>query len=732
MPFIPAPPGAKFSQGSFFETLADIAPILREAYVEGRRYAEQRDIQLRKTEADILTQQAQIDAFIGNLNTAQAQLAAQHNLDPTELESHFAPLRQQLESRRAEYDKLLTRRTPRGTASEPPTTTATGTPASPPAVEPPTAQPTRGALGTVTPLKVKTQVESQQLRNEAARLQLDVTKADMGRQYQLSSEGKPIRRFEPWEEMRNTFQSLQSNLGSDIKGPDGTSIFSYADASGSSPRIAAAADLAPRDWTLDPRAQPYATIITDAANRHGIDPALLAATADAESSFNPTAHNPEGDAHGMFQITRATAARYGVTDPAQLRDPSVAADVAARIIADNKSMAGEQGTVEDLATLYHAGTLTGAANGPKTQDYAGRVARKYRSFGGTQYPSESPATNPYGTPAAVARDLLQSTDFPSFATFTRMAPSEQAKLLYLGMTYGNFELDRRYKEGMLAQWNKSNPRSTPIERERARVLTALDRGTKLLAPYLDAGGGLIASKIDPNMTTTERDIPPAALIEHLYGTGSMDPVDVQRGIDNLNRLALKGDATTDVSGGDIQNLKVLTIDENGKGVWSTAMDSKAILGGTTPQFIDGILKWRAAVNKALPYYRLLVDAETIDPALTPFVDQMIGHPLTLALLMRLKGPKRVEEARVRFGSVSTEIQKFLQGASISAELGEGVSARANEDAMLGPDNARQLEEMLRGQGLDALLPGGLAPDDRNAIYKNLQDLQNQLNDLPSE
>ncbi len=59
-------------------------------------------------------------------------------------------------------------------------------------------------------------------------------------------------------------------------------------------------------------------LIAQAAQRYGIDPALVAAVADVESGFNARAVSPKG-AIGAMQLIPTTAADYLVTDPYDLR-----------------------------------------------------------------------------------------------------------------------------------------------------------------------------------------------------------------------------------------------------------------------------------------------------------------------------------------------------------------------------------------------------------------------------
>jgi soluble lytic murein transglycosylase-like protein len=69
-----------------------------------------------------------------------------------------------------------------------------------------------------------------------------------------------------------------------------------------------------RETFDEPRA-----IIKEAADRYGIDEALIAAVIEAESQFNPRAVSRRG-AQGLMQLMPETAASLGVADPFSPRE----------------------------------------------------------------------------------------------------------------------------------------------------------------------------------------------------------------------------------------------------------------------------------------------------------------------------------------------------------------------------------------------------------------------------
>jgi cell wall-associated NlpC family hydrolase len=93
---------------------------------------------------------------------------------------------------------------------------------------------------------------------------------------------------------------------------------------------------------------PFGRLFAQAGAKHGVDPALLAAVAKAESGFNPRAVSHAG-ARGLMQLMPSTAAGLGV----DAFDPPQAVDGSARLL---RSLLSRFGGRVDLALAgYNAG-----------------------------------------------------------------------------------------------------------------------------------------------------------------------------------------------------------------------------------------------------------------------------------------------------------------------------------------------------------------------------------------
>ena len=141
--------------------------------------------------------------------------------------------------------------------------------------------------------------------------------------------------------------------------------------------------------------------ITDAANRHGVDPALALALSYEESEFNPTAKNPSSPAYGLFQLIPRWFPGVDVTDV----DQNIEAGV--KYLAD--SMNRYHGNVEHAIWGYGAGYmatdkyLSGQTKVLSTHDDIIRAANRVLKYYGTEH------ADVQTTPVADASPLKSAT-----------------------------------------------------------------------------------------------------------------------------------------------------------------------------------------------------------------------------------------------------------------------------------------------------------------------------------
>ena len=147
---------------------------------------------------------------------------------------------------------------------------------------------------------------------------------------------------------------------------------------------------------------PFAAEIEAAAQRHGLDPALLKGLIRQESYFDPTAGSP-GGARGLTQLMPGTAGSLGVTD---VTDPAQSIEGGAKYLKQQLDRFG--GDVTKALAAYNAGPGAVAKYGgvppyAETQAYVQKVqayAEQYRGAGAVPT-AVAPQTQPISTsPAA--------------------------------------------------------------------------------------------------------------------------------------------------------------------------------------------------------------------------------------------------------------------------------------------------------------------------------------------
>ena len=122
---------------------------------------------------------------------------------------------------------------------------------------------------------------------------------------------------------------------------------------------------------------PYGELIFEAARRHSLSPALVAAMVRAESAFDATAVSHKG-ARGLMQLMPATADRFGV-EPASLLDPEP------NLEAGTRYLEWLRGRFDDdlprILAAYNAGEANvdrygGMPPFRETRDYVRRIYRQ--------------------------------------------------------------------------------------------------------------------------------------------------------------------------------------------------------------------------------------------------------------------------------------------------------------------------------------------------------------------
>ncbi len=121
----------------------------------------------------------------------------------------------------------------------------------------------------------------------------------------------------------------------------------------------------------------FERLVAEAAERHGLDPALVRAVVGVESGFQPEAVSPKG-AQGLMQLMPTTARDLGVTDPF---DPAANLDGGSRYLSS--LVARYEGDLAKALAAYNAGMGAVARHGgvppyAETRQYVQRVLGRYQ------------------------------------------------------------------------------------------------------------------------------------------------------------------------------------------------------------------------------------------------------------------------------------------------------------------------------------------------------------------
>ena len=133
------------------------------------------------------------------------------------------------------------------------------------------------------------------------------------------------------------------------------------------------------------RAEPYLPVIRRVAASYDLDPHYLKAVMHTESAFDRNAVSPKG-AMGLMQLMPATAKRFGVADPEQLRDPEVNVEAAARYLSHLRRLFDGNWTL--ITAAYNAGEGAVRRHGnqvppfAETQQYVRLVDARLQHYSG--------------------------------------------------------------------------------------------------------------------------------------------------------------------------------------------------------------------------------------------------------------------------------------------------------------------------------------------------------------
>lgn len=174
---------------------------------------------------------------------------------------------------------------------------------------------------------------------------------------------------------------------------------------------------------------PFSAEIQAAAQKHGVDPALLTALVRQESNFNPNARSPAG-ATGLTQLMPGTAASLGVTDAT---DPAQALDGGAKYLKQQLDAFG--GDERKALAAYNAGPgavqkFGGIPPYAETQNYVKKVLAYAEEYRASATPAAAPAAGLPATSTMPVAAAAIGADVPTTSMSTPTSSPSSGGLPY--------------------------------------------------------------------------------------------------------------------------------------------------------------------------------------------------------------------------------------------------------------------------------------------------------------